>query len=122
MPRTIGSLWIFVGIGIVTGFFSALFGVGGGIVLVPFLILLAGFAPRRATGTSLAAIGMTAAFGVAAFSTLGKVQWDEAAMVGLPALAGTFFGTWLQQRISSRILVLLFGGFLVVIAVELLLR
>ena len=47
-------------IGLVAGLFSALFGVGGGIVIVPLLILLAGFESRVATGTSLAGIGITA--------------------------------------------------------------
>jgi uncharacterized membrane protein YfcA len=103
---------LFVGIGLTAGFFSALFGVG----------VLAGFAPRTATGTSLAAIGLTALFGVVAFASLGEVEWDDAATVGLPAVAGTFLGTWLQERVSSRLLVLCFAGFLIAIAVELFLR
>lgn len=122
MPRAIRLPWLFVGIGLTAGFFSALFGVGGGVVVVPLLILLAGFAPRTATGTSLAAIGLTALFGVIAFASLGEVDWGDAATVGFPAVAGTFFGTWLQERISSRVLVLCFAGFLVAIAVELFLR
>ena len=104
------------------GFFSALFGVGGGIVVVPLLILVAGLDARRATATSLAAIGLTAVFGVAAFASLGEVSWGHAAEVGLPALAGTFLGTWFQQRISSRALVLAFAAFIVAIAVELILQ
>lgn len=122
MPRTIGSGWLFVGIGLVAGFFAALFGVGGGILVIPLLILFVRFDPRAAAGTSLAVIGLTAIFGALAFVVLGEVEWDKAAMVGLPAMAGTFAGTWLQQRISSELLVLLFAAFIVVIAVELLLR
>ena len=101
------------------GFFSALFGVGGGIVVVPLLIVAAGLDPRVATGTSLAAIGLTALFGAAAFSALDEVRWGDAALVGFPAMAGTLAGTWLQQRVSSRLLVLLFAGFLVLVAVRL---
>jgi uncharacterized membrane protein YfcA len=112
----------YVGIGLVAGLFSALFGVGGGIVVVPLLIMLVGFGPKEATGTSLAAIGLTAVFGVVTYAILDRIHWEEAALVGLPAVAGVLAGTWLQQRVSSRLLVLLFAAFLVAIAVQLLVR
>ena len=120
MPRTAGLRWVLAGIGVAAGFFSALFGVGGGVIVVPLLILFAGFDSRPATGTSLGVIGLTALFGVAAFGVLGEVAWPEAAMVGLPAMAGTLAGTWLQQRLSSRLLVLAFALFLVGVGVRLL--
>jgi len=113
------SVWALVGIGLAGGFFSALFGVGGGLVIVPLLILLAGLDAKPATATSLAAIGFTAVFGVVAFSALGEVEWPEAAIVGLPAMAGTLVGTTLQQRVSSRLLKLLFALFLVAVAIRL---
>jgi uncharacterized membrane protein YfcA len=109
-------------VGLVAGLFSAIFGVGGGIVVVPLLIGLLAFEPREATATSLAAIGLTAAFSVIAYLILGHVEWDEAAMVGLPAVAGVVAGTWLQQRVSSKALVLLFAAFLVAIAIQLLVQ
>jgi uncharacterized membrane protein YfcA len=112
----------YLGIGLVAGLFSALFGVGGGIVVVPLLIMLLAFDPKEATGTSLAAIGLTALFGVVAYAILGRIHWDEAALVGFPAVAGVFIGIRLQQRISSRFLVLLFAAFLVAIAIQLLVR
>jgi uncharacterized membrane protein YfcA len=116
------SFWVFVGIGLAAGVFSALFGVGGGGVVVPLLILLAGFESKAATGTSLAAIGLTALFGIASFSILGEVEWGYAALVGVPAVLGTLAGTWAQQRISSRLLTALFAVFLAVIAVRLFLE
>ncbi len=119
MRRPRRSRSVLVGIGVAGGFLSALFGVGGGIVVVPLLILLAGFEGKPATGTSLAAIAVTAAFGVVAFVALDEVRWHEAALVGLPATLGTLAGTWLQQRVSSRLLVLLFAAFLVAVAVRL---
>jgi uncharacterized protein len=112
-------MWTFVAVGIAAGFFSALFGVGGGVVVVPLLVLLAGFSGRIATGTSLAAIGLTALFGVTAFGVLGEVEWDDAVVVGLPATAGTLAGTWLQQRVSSRLLLLLFAVLLLAVAIRL---
>jgi uncharacterized membrane protein YfcA len=113
------SIPVLVGIGLVAGLFSTLFGVGGGVIVVPLLIMLLSFDPKPATGTSLAAIGITAAFGTLAYALRGRVEWDAAAMIGLPAVLGGLAGTWLQQRISSRLLVLLFAGFLVATAVRL---
>jgi uncharacterized membrane protein YfcA len=106
-------------IGLVAGFFSALFGVGGGTIVVPLLILLAGYSTRWATGTSLAAIGVTSLFGMAAYGALGEVSWPDAALVGFPAMAGTLLGTWAQQRIPIRTLTLLFSAVLLLVAVRL---
>ena len=108
-------------IGLAAGFFSALFGVGGGIVIVPLLILAASFAERQAAATSLAAIGVTALAGVIAYAALGRVHVTEAAALGLPAAAGALAGTFLQQRVPRRAFSLLFAAFLVVVAVDLLL-
>jgi uncharacterized membrane protein YfcA len=110
------------GIGIASGFLSALFGVGGGIVVVPLLVLLLGFDSRAATATSLAVILITALAGATSFSLLEHVDWDSAALVGLPALAGSVAGVRLQRRISSRALTLLFAVFLVAVAVVLVLE
>ena len=122
MAPSLPPLPVLVGIGIAGGFFSALFGVGGGIVVVPLLVLAAGFGPHEATGTSLAVIGLVARFGVAAFAGLGRVDWAHAALVGLPAMAGAFVGVWAQQRVSSRLLSLLFALFLVAVALRLFLE
>jgi uncharacterized protein len=113
---------VFVAIGLVGGLFSALFGVGGGIVVVPLLILFGGFDGHEATGTSLVVIGFTAVVGAAAFGSAGEVDWGNAAVVGVPAVAGTVLGTALQQRISSRILLYLFAGFIFAVAVALFLK
>jgi hypothetical protein len=111
---------VFAGIGLAAGFFSALFGVGGGTVIVPMLVILAGFAAVEATATSLAAICITAFFGVISFGVLGEVSWLDAVVVGLPAVAGTIVGTGLQRRVSSRLLVGLFSVLLFGIAIRLL--
>ena len=122
MPVTLSlrAVPVLAGIGAAGGFFGALFGVGGGIIVVPLLIVLAGLGAREATATSLAVIGFTAVFAVVAFTALGEVSWGDAALVGLPAMAGTFAGTWLQQRVSPRRLVFLFAALLVAVAIRLL--
>ena len=104
-------------IGLVAGFFSALFGVGGGIVIVPLLLLVTGWDMRRATSTSLAAIGITALAGVANYWAHGDVRPGYAALVGLPAAAGALGGTALQQRLRVRTLELVFALLLLGIAV-----
>jgi hypothetical protein len=119
VPCALRSRTVYTGIGVAAGFFSALFGVGGGTIVVPLLVLLGGFAPMVATGTSLAAIGITALFGMVAFGVLGEVSWADAVVVGVPAMAGTLAGIWLQQRVASRLLAGLFSVLLLAIAARL---
>lgn len=107
-------------IGTAAGLFSGLFGVGGGILIVPLLVLLLGFEQRLATGTSLAAIGVIAAVATAAHGAYGNVHLEEGVLVGIPAVAGVLVGTELQQRISTKAISLIFAAMLVVVAVDLL--
>ena len=109
-------------IGLVAGFFSALFGVGGGIVIVPLLLLLCAWDARHATATSLAAIGVTAVSGVIAYALHGDVRVGYAALVGLPAAVSVAGATALQQRLRTRTIELLFAAFLVGVGVWLLLK
>ena len=104
-------------IGLAAGFFSALFGVGGGIVIVPLLLLIASWETRSATATSLAAIGITAVSGVANYAVHGDVDVKYAALVGLPAAVGAVGGGTLQQRIRTRTLELAFAALMVAVAV-----
>jgi hypothetical protein len=107
-------------IGVVAGLFSALFGVGGGIVVVPLLILLARYEARPAMATSLAAIGLIALVGTVTYALHGEVKPGAAAVVGLPAAAGAVLGTWVQQRLAMRTLSLAFAALLAGIGVWLL--
>jgi uncharacterized protein len=107
-------------IGVVAGILSALFGVGGGIVIVPLLVLLAGFEQRPAMATSLAAIAFTALAGTIAYAARGEVKPGAALIVGIPATLGAVIGTTLQQRLKTRPLSLAFAGLLVAAAIRLL--
>jgi uncharacterized protein len=107
-------------IGLLAGFFSALFGVGGGIVVVPLLILLARYRERPAMATSLAAIGLIAAVGTVTYAFHGELKPAAAAVVGLPAAAGAVLGASLQQRLGGRTLSLAFAALLAGIGVWLL--
>lgn len=106
-------------IGTAGGLVSGLFGVGGGSVIVPLLILWLGYGEREATGTSLAAIVPTAAIGMAAQALYGNVRLEQGLVIAIPALAGVVLGAYLQQKVPGRTVSLLFAGLLVVVAVEL---
>ena len=94
-------------IGTAAGAFSGLFGVGGGTVIVPLLILWLGYGEREATGTSLAAIVVIAALAAAGQGLYGNVDVPNAMVVGIPALAGVVAGTALQQRLPERAVALI---------------
>src|SRR5438270_512744 len=80
--------------GTAAGLFSGLFGVGGGTVMVPLLVLWMGYEERRATGTSLAAIIVIAAMATLLQGAYGNVDVVKALVVGLPAIGGVLLGTW----------------------------
>ena len=110
-------------VGTAAGVFSGLFGVGGGTVIVPLLVLWFGFGERLATGTSLAAIVIIALIAVAIQGgAYGNVEVGTGLLLSIPAIAGVLAGTALQQRLPQRAISLLFALLLVVVAVELIVR
>lgn len=109
----------FIGIGLLAGLLSGLFGVGGGTVIVPLLVLLLHFDQRLAAGTSLAAIVPTASIGVISYATTGSVAWVPALILAAGAVVGAQVGTKLLPRISQTALRWGFVGFLVVVIVSL---
>jgi uncharacterized protein len=108
-------------IGTAAGVFSGLFGVGGGIVIVPLLVLWLGYGEREATGTSLAAIVLIASCAAVLQVGYGNVRAGYGLAIGVPAVGGVLVGTWLQQRIPTHWITLGFAALLVGIAVQLLL-
>ncbi|WOF24692.1 sulfite exporter TauE/SafE family protein [Microbacterium betulae] len=115
-PRAIVS---FVLIGALAGFLSGLFGVGGGTVIVPLLVLLVGFSQRFGAGTSSAAILPTAAVGVVSYATQGQVDWIAGLLIAAGAVVGAQIGVRLLHILSETVLRWIFVGFLVVVIVSL---
>ena len=109
-------MWRLAAIATAAGAFSGLFGVGGGSVMVPLLILWVGYEEREATGTSLAAIPLIAAFGALFQGLSGNVDVAKGVLVGVPAIFGVVAGTWLQQRVSVRAVCWFFAVLLTVSA------
>jgi hypothetical protein len=109
-------------IGTLAGLFSGLFGVGGGAVIVPLLVLWLGYEEHAATATSLAAIIFIAGFTAVTQGLYGNVHLLDAALIGVPAVGGVLIGTRLQQRLPARTVSLMFAGVLALSAIELILR
>lgn len=108
-----------VGVGLAAGLLSGLFGVGGGTVIVPLLVLLLGFDQRLAAGTSLAAIVPTASVGVVSYALTGSVAWIPAIILAAGAVVGAQIGSWLLAKIPQNTLRWGFVGFLAIVVVML---
>lgn len=115
-------IWSLALIGTAAGAFSGLFGVGGGTVIVPMLILLFAYGERLATGTSLAAI-VAIAFLAAALQGgfYGNVDIDLGLILAIPAMVGIVVGTAIQQRIPEKAVSLIFAVLLIGVAFEMVL-
>ncbi len=108
-------------IGLASGVASGLFGVGGGIVMVPAMVYFLTMDIKLAVGTSLAVIIPTATSGVFKHYQLGNIDWRVAASLLPTAICGGYLGAWLTKEISSANLKRAFGGFLVLVGLKLLL-
>lgn len=105
-------------LGIVAGYLSGLFGVGGGVIVVPILLLL-GLDQRIAVGSSVAAILPTAIVGAAGYGLSGSVDWIAGAMLALGIVAGAQFGSYLLNILPRDVLFWLFLSFMIVVVVSL---
>ena len=108
-----------VGVGLLAGFLSGLFGVGGGILIVPALVIILHMAQRLAHGTSLAAIVPIAAAGVLGFALEDSVDWPVAALLIAGAAGGAVLGTRLLAVLPARTLGFIFVGCLLATALRL---
>ncbi len=113
------SLLELAAVGLAAGFFSGMFGIGGGTIIVPGLIGIARFPQKLASGTSLAAIIPLAAVGVLSYAAHGDVAVWPAVILALGAMLGTQLGTYLLAKIPVKPLQLMFVAFLVFVIVML---
>ncbi|WP_166982195.1 sulfite exporter TauE/SafE family protein [Paramicrobacterium fandaimingii] len=118
MRRRVDWLW-FVVIGLIAGFMSGLFGVGGGILIVPLLITLAGFGQKRAAGTSLAAIVPTSLAGVITYAIHGDLALIAAAVLAVGSIIGAQIGSLLLHRLPKNVVQWAFIVFVLIIVVSL---
>jgi len=120
LSQTQRSALVLAVIGAVAGVLSGMFGVGGGILMVPALVLLVGFGQHRAHATSLAAIAPIAAVGALVFGRANSVNVAAAVLLAAASLLGVQAGAKMMNRLSDDRLAIVFGGFLIVLAVVLL--
>ena len=114
-----GSIVTIVLVGVAAGFLSGLFGVGGGILIVPGLVLVAKMDQRIAHGTSLAAVLPISVSSLLSYWAHDHVDWRVGACLAVGALAGAVLGTRLLNVLPHRALAIGFAGLLVVTAVRL---
>jgi hypothetical protein len=106
--------------GLIAGATGGLFGVGGGIVMVPLLTGWFGATQHQAHGTSLATIGATALASLFVYGAHGNVRWSVAAIVGLASVFAARWGARLASRVSGPQLTRAFALLLVLVALRLL--
>lgn len=122
-PTNIVSILFMLVIGLLTGVFSGIFGVGGGVILVPILVLLFKYAPQTASGTSLVALLLPVGLlGVLEYYKVGKIGPTHI-YAGLIIAVGLFFGTYFGAKFAAHlpteILQKCFAVFLIFIAIRL---
>lgn len=105
--------------GLLGGISSGLFGVGGGVVFVPFLIILAGFNTHLAIGTSIAVIIPTAIMGAYRHATAGMIDWKTAGFLVLFAILGAWIGSGLSLKLDVSLLRKCYGVFLLLVSLKL---
>ena len=106
-----------VAIGILGGLLSGLLGVGGGIVMVPLLVYWAGYGQRDAHATSLGAIIPISIAGIATYGIAGEVRYGAALALAAGSIVGAQVGAGMLARMDERLLKVIFGLFLVGVAV-----
>ena len=117
-PLTLRRVLLVIATGVGAGFLSGLFGVGGGLVIVPALMAVLGMDQRRASATSLAAIIVTAAVGSGTYALHGEVSWAGGALLVVGALIGSQIGVWLLRRLPAPSLPWILIGFTVFVIVS----
>jgi len=108
-------------IGLIAGLLSGVMGVGGGVVMIPLMILLLSFNQHQAQGTSLAVLAVPVTF-LAAYNYYneGYVNWKYAAVIAVFFVIGGFLGSKLAVNLSQSTLRKIFGAILLVISIKLL--
>ena len=106
--------------GVLAGVFSGMFGIGGGLIIVPALVFFYGTTQHAAVGTSLGALLLpVGALGAYVYWKNGNLNVAHAGWIALGLLLGALLGAWLVQPVSDLTLRRMFAGFLILIAVRL---
>lgn len=107
-------------LGLITGFLSGLLGIGGGVVMIPALIMVAKLSIREAMGISLLAIIPTALVGFLKSYSAGFVDIRTSLIIASTSVIGAYLGSTVMGMLSTRSLRTIFGVFLIVIGLNIL--
>ena len=107
-----------IAIGLVAGLSAGVFGVGGGLLAVPGLVLLVGMAQVKASATSLAAIVVSASAALIPYAVAGNVDWAATEVLLVGAIVGAIGTNRILHRIPNRALTLIFTSVIIVAAVR----
>jgi len=119
VPST-SRLLAYIGIGLVAGFASGLFGVGGGILIVPALVILMKFDQKAASGTSLLAVAPISVAGTIVYAAADDIDWIVSLLLAIGMVAGGAVGALLLHKVHTLVVSWLFILVLVGIAVRML--
>lgn len=119
MRKRGGTVLVLVAIGVLAGVLSGLFGVGGGVIVVPALMAFAHMDQRRASATSLVAIAPAAVVGAVTYAVQGDVHWLAALTLAVGSVIGAPIGARLLRALPLRVLPWIFVGFIAVVLVSL---
>ena len=107
-----------IALGAVAGTVAGLFGVGGGVIVVPGLVLWLAFSQREASGTSTAPIVASSAAAMIAFGVGGNVDWRAAGLILIGSVVGAWGGAWIAERVNERALAVTFAVILAVAGIR----
>ncbi len=117
---TIQTIFILFSIGISAGVLSGFVGVGGGILIVPGLVFLAGLSQHEAQGTSLFILSMPVVLlGVINYWKAGDVNWKYGLVIALTFFVGAYFGSKLSLKLEPGLVKFIFGLLMAVVSLKL---
>jgi uncharacterized protein len=121
MKMSVSTILILLIIGIITGIMAGMLGIGGGLVVIPALVMVLGMSQQAAQGTSLAMmlppIGILAAYN---YYKAGHVDIKIALLLAVAFIAGSYFGSKLAIKLPVELLKKIFGIFLILVAIKML--
>jgi uncharacterized membrane protein YfcA len=121
MKMSVSTILILLVIGTITGVMAGMLGIGGGLVVIPALVMIMGMSQQSAQGTSLAMmlppIGILAAYN---YYKAGHVDIRIALLLALAFIAGSYFGSKLAIRLPQELMKKIFGIFLLLVAIKML--
>jgi len=118
---SVSTVLILLVIGIITGVMAGMLGIGGGLVVIPALVMVMGMSQQAAQGTSLAMmlppIGILAAYN---YYKAGHVDIKIALVLAITFIAGSYFGSKLAIKLPQELMKKIFGIFLILVAIKML--